>query len=322
MSQLTIHEASKFRGPDGGVAHKQAIIKTFEETSPFWQFIPIMNLNGRDTLAWNVEGSLPTVSSRGYNENFGNTTLGQINQHVETMVILGGDVRVDEVLIDNNPGLNYRSYYEQQFVKSLSYKVMDMFINGDSTNTSEQQFDGLRVRLSNSGSKHLLPANLTAPSANGPLSLNSLDKAIIETRGTNKAIIVSDQYLRRLYEAARKDVGGQIRVTKSDFGYEVLQYAGLPIIPVTYNGLNNRVIDFNEAGPGGGTTSTSIYVVNLDQMEGVTLIQSNGIKVNDLGRMEAESSYLTRFYWQVGMAIMQEYAATRIYGITDAAIVT
>jgi hypothetical protein len=188
-------------------------------------------------------------------------------------------------------------------------------INGNSA-VEPREFDGLRNRIVGN---QLIPALLSAPSANSPLSLGALDKAIDQVDSPN-ALIMSKAMRRRLTAAARNSaVGGDINYAEDEFGRRVTLYNDLPILIADYDDTGARIIDFNEAGPAAGSTSTSIYVVNFgDGM--VTGLQNGVMEVTDIGEIDAKPVLRTRVEWLVGLAVMHGRAAARVWGITDAAV--
>jgi hypothetical protein len=124
-----------------------------------------------------------------------------------------------------------------------------------------------------------------------------------------------------LSQAAKdKDVGGNLYFSKDDFGRRVGFYNDLPILITEDDEQGNRIIDFNEAGPAGGATCQSLYVVSLGDGKIVGL--QNGIMdVRDLGEIDAKPVYRTRVEWLVAMAVMHGKAVSRVWGITNAAVV-
>lgn len=305
---LTLMEASKLNSGD---VKRSAVIEMFAENSPLLAAIPFEDIPG-GSLSYNLEGTLPGVAFRGYNESYSEST-GVINPQVEILRIAGGDLDVDKAIIQTR-GEGVRSSQEAMKVKAMSLYLTKKLINGDSL-TDPREFDGLRVRLSGS---QLITANLGAPSANSPLSLEALDAAIDAVDGATH-IVGSKAIWRKLSAAARAGVGGDVDYMVDEFGRRVAMYNGLPFLTVDYDDEGQRIIDFNEAGPGGGTTSTSMYIVSFgtDKVQG---IQNGVMDVRDLGEINDKPVMRTRVEWLVGMAVMHGRAASRIWGITDAAV--
>lgn len=302
---LTLLEASKL---NSGEVKRAAVIEMFAQNSDLlrafnWEDVP------GGSLAYNVEGALPGVAFRGYNEGYTAST-GVINPSVETLKIAGGQLDVDRAMIKTR-GEAVRSSQEAMKVKALALHIADKIINGDSVG-NPREFDGLRKRIVGS---QLIPANLASPSANSPLSLEALDAAIDEVDGATH-LIMSKDMRRKLFKAARSGIGGEIDVTMDDFGYRVTRYNDLPILIADYDDNGQKIIDFDEAGPAGGSTSTSIYVVRLGDGY-VTGLQNGTMEVEDLGLLDDGVTYRTHVEWLVGMAVMHGRACARVWGITN-----
>lgn len=306
---LTLLEASKM---NSGEVKRSAIIEMFARNSDVLRTIPFTDIPG-GSLAYNVEGQLPGVAFRGYNESY-TASYGVINPQVEVLRIAGGLLEVDKAMIKTR-GPAVRAEQESMKVKALSLHIADRLINGNSL-SNPREFDGLRQRVAGA---QLLPANLGAPSANSPLSLEALDAAIDAVDGAN-ALIMSLAMRRKLIKAARAGVGGDVEVGMDDFGFRVTRYNDLPILVADYNDDGDRIIDFDEAGPAGGSNSTSIYVVHFGDGY-VTGLQNGVMDVADLGEI-SPSFYTTSVEWLVGMAVMHGRAVARVWGIQDSDVTT
>lgn len=303
---LSLYEASKI---NSGEIKRASVIEMFAENSDILRAMTFEDVVG-GALSYTVEGSLPGVAFRGYNETYTPST-GVVNPSVEVLKIAGGNLDVDRAMIKTR-GQAVRSSQEAMKVKAMTLHLTDKIINGDSV-SNPREFDGLRRRIVGS---QLIPANLGAPSANSALSLEALDSAIDEVDGATH-LIMSKDMRRKLIKAARAGVGGDIQVSQDEFGFRVMRYNDLPILIADYDNEGQRIIDFDEAGPGGGAVSTSIYVVHLGDGY-VTGLQNGIMEVEDLGLLDDGVYYRTRVEWLVGMAVMHGRAAARVWGITNA----
>jgi len=305
---LTLMEASKLN--DGNVK-RAAIIEMFARNTDLLRVLPFEDIPG-GSLAYNQEGKLPGVAFRGYNEAYAEST-GIINPQVEVLRIAGGDLDVDKALIKTR-GEGVRSAHEAMKVKALSLHLAAKMVNGDSE-ANPREFDGLRKRI--------VGAQLFGPTAaqnvDGPLSLEVLDAAI-DAVDNPTHLLMSKAMRRKLQTAARAGVGGDITVDVDEFGFRVTRYNDLPILIADYDDTGARIIDFNEAGPSGdSTTETSLYVLSIGDGKIVGL--QNGImEVEDLGELDAKPVFRTRIEWLIGLAAMHGRAAARIWGITNAAV--
>lgn len=305
---LTLHEASKL--VDGDLK-RQAIIEMFAGSTDLMAALPLMDIPG-NSYSYAQEAKLPSVGFRGYNQGY-DASIGVINPQSETLRIAGGELDVDTALVKTH-GIGVRTRQEAMQVKAMGAKITSAFINGDGGDGVS--FDGLRKRVTG---YQLLAANEDAPNANGALSLATLDEAI--DRVDNPTHIIMSKRMRNLLSQAAKDkdVGGDLQWSKDDFGRRIGFYNDLPILITEDDEAGEKIIDFNEAGPAGGTNSQSLYVVSFGDGKIVGL--QNGIMdVRDLGEIDAQPVYRTRVEWLVSMAVMHGKAVSRVWGITNAAV--
>lgn len=305
---LTLLEANKI---DDGDIKRTAVIEMFAENSDLLRVLPIEDILG-SSWTYDLEEALPGVGFRGINEAFTEST-GVINPQTEVLRILGGDIDVDLQLIRQR-GPNVRNTQEAMKIKATALTITGKLINGDSS-TNPREFDGLRVRL---GGTQLTEATQTA-GTNGALSLFQLDEAIDTVDGPTH-LLMSKAMRNRLVTAARANVGGDILWDKDEFGTRVAFYNGLPILIVDVDEKDNKIIAFDEAGPAGGTTSTSIYVVAFGD-DKVMGIQNGGVDVRDMGEVDDKPVLRTRVEWAVGFVVQHGRSAARVFGITNAAVV-
>ncbi len=310
MAALTLLEASQLAmGADE--IKRGAIIELFA-TPDLLKVLPFMDING-GAYTYTQEGQLPGVAFRGYNEAYTNG-VGVVNAQVERLRIVGGDLDVDKALIKTH-GADIRSRQERMKVKALSLFIAGKIINGDSE-ADPREFDGLRKRIVGS---QLIPAG---SGVNGDaLSLTLLDEAIDAV--DQPTHLVMSKRMRNLLSAAARNtaVAGYLTWEKNEFGERIAYYNDLPILVTDYDDTGAQVIDFNEACPGGGTTTgTSIYVLSVGDA-GVVGLQNGVMEVDDLGEVNDKPVLRTRIEWLVALAVMNGKAAARIWGIKKAAVV-
>jgi hypothetical protein len=199
-------------------------------------------------------------------------------------------------------------------IKALAQAWTTKFIKGDTT-IQPREFDGLQARLTG---YNLIPAGST--SGGDPLKLEILDEAI--DRVTNPTHILMSRALRRKFKGARNNpaVAGSITLDKDDFGRPVDVYNGLPLLTTYGDAVSPDPLGFNEAGPGGGSTSTSLYVLSMGT-DAVSGIQNGGMDVRDLGELDTMPLWRTRVEWYSGLGIFNGAAAVRVWGISNAPIV-
>src|SRR6056297_2055210 len=163
---LTLVEAAKLNSGD---VVKSAIIELYARSSDILQVLPFENILG-NALRYNREDKLPGIGFRGVNEAYSEST-GVLNPHVETLSISGGDLDVDNFIIQTQ-GADQRSAQEAMKVKALALAWTKTFIKG-SSQTDPREFDGLQNRVV-SGNQ-LIENNATT---GGGLSLAKLDEVI------------------------------------------------------------------------------------------------------------------------------------------------
>lgn len=306
---LTLLEAAKLNSGD---VVQSSVIEMFARESEVLRVLPFADIIG-NAYRYNREQTLPGIGFRGVNETYTEST-GVINPLMDPVVIAGGDLDVDRFII-RTQGEQVRAAHEQMKVKQLSATISLKFIKGDSE-VNPREFDGLQKRLTGN---QLIAAGNTA---NGDaLSLALLDQAIDATDNPTH-LIMSKACARRLSQAAKNTtIGGYIEWTPDEFGRRVMKYNDLPVLRLYGADSSDSILPFTEASPGGGTaTSTSIYVVSLGEghLKG---IQNGTMDVRDLGELQTAPVYRTRVEWYMGLALEHGRAATRVWGIKDAAFV-
>lgn len=290
---------------------RAGVIEKFARESEVLRVLPFENIEG-NALRYNREEQLPGIAFRGVNEAF-QESVGVINPQTESLVIAGGDLDVDRFIIQTM-GSGVRSSHETLKIKALSQKWTTTFVKGDST-LQPREFDGLQTRLTGD---NLMDAGNT--SGGDALSLEVLDEAI--DRVSNPTHILLSRALRRKFTAALKSttLSGSIQLSKDDFGRPVTEYNGLPLLTTYGDTKNPDPLAFNEAGAGGGTSSTSLYVLSMAN-NGIVGIQNGGLSVRDLGELDTIPVFRTRVEWYAGLAIFDSSAAVRVRGIKNAALV-
>lgn len=296
----------------GGDVEKTAVIAMFARASDLLAVWPFSDIDG-NAWSYNREGTLPGIAFRGVNEAYTEST-GIINPRTETLRIIGGDLDLD-TFIEKTGGSGIRETHENMKIKAMAADVTRVLIKGDAA-TQPREFDGLQVRLT--GSQLIEDGNTNGGDA---LSLAKLDEAIDQTTSPTH-LIMNKAMRRRITAAARNSsIGGHIDFAVDAFGRRITVYADVPILVAYSDDGGTDPIAFDEVGGGGATaTATSIYVVSLgDGM--VKGIQNGGIDVRNLGEQNSGPQLRTRVEWFVGMAIEHGRAATRLRGISDAAVV-
>lgn len=303
---LTLIEAAK---QNSGEALRAGVIQVYAQSADILRVLPFQDIPG-NALKYNQEETLPGIGFRGVNEAYSEST-GVINPVVEPLVIAGGDLDVDKFIV-RTMGVGQRTAQEAMKVKALAHKWSQSFIKGDSE-SDPREFDGIQKRIVGS-------QRIDNNAANGPLSLAKLDEAIDAVDEPNY-LLMSKAMRRRLTSASRDtSVGGHINYVQDEFGRRVTVYNDLPILIADPNGHAFPTLAFDEVGPGGGSTSTSIYILGLGEEKCVG-IQNGATDVTDLGELDTKPVLRTRVEWYNGISIFHPRSIARLWGVTDAAVV-
>ena len=303
---LTLLEAAKSERDPA----RLAVIRELAE-GELMRVIPFQDVEGEGVF-YDVEQELPSVGFRGINETL-DASYGVLNPQSERLKVLGAEVDVDTSIIDMR-GPDVVGDQVRMKVTSMRMTFEDHFINGDES-ANPRAFDGLKRRI-NAGSSQAI-------NMNGALSLSALDELIdaVDAMGGQKVLIMNKKMRRRLNTASRAtSIGGFINYELDSFGRRVTQYGDVPIIVTDVNAQNQPVQPFTET-----SSSTSIYCVALGDLL-TTAIQGRargqfGISVRALGEVPDAPVDRTRIEWYCGMAIYNGRSASRLYGVTDAAVV-
>ena len=287
---LTLLEAQKHATTPAELA-----VVTELAAGPLLSTLPFRNIEGNG-LFWKREESLPNVGFRNYNGSLAES-YGEVSQQSESLKLFGGDIRVDKAIVELE-GAEAKAYQIQARVRAMRLAWEALFINGDS-NQSPAEFDGLAARIQNGSSQFFT-------NGAGALSLNVLDEAIdaVDAQGGSKYIVMSKSGRRALSRLARTNT--QIDIVRSEFGYQQLVYAGLPVLEVDRDNTNTAILD-------GDPTDQDLYVVSFGP-EGLTGIQNGGVSVRELGEDHSQPQLVTRVEWYCGLALINGRAAARVSG--------
>lgn len=305
---LTLIEAAKAAANRGDTL-AAGVISTFAKASGLMALVPFENIPG-NSYSYNREGALPGIAFRGINESYTEST-GVINPLSEALRIAGGDLDCDVALVKMF-GAERRAREVDMKAKALGQELSRALIKGDSE-ANPREFDGLQKRLVGT---QLIDNHA---GTGGALSLNKLDEAIDAV--VNPTHLFMSKAMRRLLTTAQRTPGvaGTIGFTTDAFGRKIATYNDLPIVvPYEDNG-GTEMVAFDEAAAGGGTTSTSIYVVSL-QPGYLSGIQNSAMEVRDLGELQAAPVFRTRVEWLCSIVLEHPRAAARLRGITSGAV--
>lgn len=307
MADITLLEAAKHSQDE----LERSVAKIIVEASPVLEVLPQKTING-PAFRYHRETSLGTMSWRGVGGTY-TPDAGVINPLFEPLVILGGEVKIDnfEVEVMSNL-LNLKAEKYRMKARQAGIVFSEVFFEGD-TAVDPFQFDGLRKRLT--GNQSILMG-----AGGATLTLALIDELLdaVLGDGSDKTLWMSPTMRRKVTTLVRAVTGsGLIHFTQDAFGKQQIAYAGTMIRVVRREDDGTSFFGYDE-DPGDGVSDTaSIYCTRMgsDYLHG---IQSKSLPtVKDFGEVEAGPFHLGRIEWFTGLVLKHPRAAARLRGITD-----
>jgi len=264
--------------------------------------LPFRDIQGNG-LFWKREESLGEVGFRNYNANY-SESYAEISQQSESLRLFGGDIKIDRAILSLE-GNESRAYQVQSKTRAMRLSWESLFINGDS-NQSPSEFDGLAARLPAASYATNSQVIRNASSA-AALDLAALDEAVdaVDAQGGRKYLVMSKSMRRHLTKQARANA--QIEITRNEFGYQQMVYAGLPVVELDRDHTNTPILD-------GTPGDQSIYVASFGN-DLLTGIQNGGVQVRDLGESSASPQIVIRVEWYCGLALINGRAVSRLCNV-------
>lgn len=280
---------------------RRSIVELYAQSTPLMGALPF-ETDPSGFVRFSREADIGSAGFRSLNEAFAEDS-GRLEMVTEHMAMLGGDVDVDKRFVDTG-SVNFRSQQESMKVTAIAHQFDYSFVKGDPDDDPES-FAGMQRRLAGTAQE--------VNNGTAGLKIDELDKSIDYCQNPTH-IYCLKSVRRRLTAAARTDaVGGQIRYTVDQFGRQVTEYNGLPILEADTFGHSLIPLDFTES-----SSTTSLYVLSLTP-GGLMGIQRDVPDIRDLGELQAKPVFRSRIDWDCGIALMNPRAAVRLKGITDAA---
>ncbi len=292
-------------------ALERSVAKIIVEAAPVLEFLPQKTING-PAFRYHREASLGTVTYRGVGGTY-TPDAGVINPLFEPLVILGGEVRIDnfEVEVMSNL-LNLKAEKYRMKARQMGIQFSQTFFEGD-TAVDAFSFDGLRKRLTGS--------QKVAISTDGnPLTLAKLDELLDQVLGDggDKVLWMSPTVRRKLTALVRAQTGSSlITFTQDTFGKQQMAYAGSMIRIIRREDDGTSFFGFDET-QGSSSVTASVYCTRMGQ-DFLHGIQSKSLPtVKDFGEVQSGPFHLGRIEWFTGIVLKHPRAAARLHGITDA----
>jgi len=288
---------------------ERSVAKIIVEASPVLEYLPQKTITG-PAFRYHREASLGTVSWRGVGGTY-TPDAGVINPLFEPLVILGGEVKVDnfEVKAMSNL-LNLKAEKYRMKARQAGITFSETFFEGD-TAVDPYQFDGLRKRLT--GNQKIIMG-----SGGAQLTLALMDELLdaVLGDGGDKVLWMSPIMRRKVTTLVRAVTGsGLINFTQDAFGKQQMAYAGTPIRVVRREDDGSSFFLFDEDPGDGASDTASMYCTRMgvDYLHGIQSMSLPSVK--DFGEVEAGPYHLGRIEWYTGLVLKHPRAAARLYGI-------
>ena len=306
-------------------------IKDLLRNSDLIGIVPFKSLDGLQVTGTRWQ-TIPSVGWRklggGYTESTGN-----VEEIVETMFQLGGDVKIDRV------STKVKNYVQdplqtamQQKAASVAFNFNNAFVNGDNAVPAfVDAFEGVKKRNSN------MPARMTInlygvdvgdgypilkDVAHMNTFLDALHQAVQYVPGATH-ILCNEQTLLGLGKLYRRL--GLLETTTDAYGRVWNSFRNIPLVDVGLLADKSTEVITNSEDPGdAGNDCTSLYVVALNTDNGLHAIQLSGTSPNPYdplngAEMEAGPQFLRRIDWTVGLFNLSQYSILRLKGFRVAA---
>lgn len=313
---LSLIEAAKA----GSDQLKLGVVETLIEENPLIEVLSWLPFEGT-ALRHFEEGTLPNVQFRNVNEGY-TPSHGTDNDHFWGVAILGGEVKVDNFLV--NVVASQESLEAKQWAKLAKANSMRFSyeaVKGTGA-VGTKGFKGFNQLIAEGFGQ----ANIQA-SGGGALSLDKLDESIdlFRNQGKPDFALVNRFHRRKVTQLARTSHTGVslIDVGTDVFGRKVNFYDDIPLRiagqALDSSGNVVELLDFNE-DPGDSTADcSSIYFMKVGEDDVTGLLGKGGtFQVKQFGELESGPQRLGRMEWYPGIAIFNQYSIVRHYGVTKA----
>lgn len=300
--------------------YEQGVVKRFTQTSDWLKLVPFKKING-DVYKYRQEEVAPGVSWRDVNEPFPEST-GVIAPRTETLQIVGGDVFIDDYILDTqasgDDAINEKAQQYDMKARSMAREIERAAFEGDPL-VDPSEMMGLRARL--------VGSQVISAGTNGAqLTTAMLDSLIDAVSGDLGPIhLWMSKAMRRKITNLVNAAGGSVVLNYSDnergkVNAMIPEYQGIPIHAVEDSWDFSTILAFDET-TGSSAITASIYATALSDTMGVHMIFNgpNGktASVKDVGEtlLSAAPGMVGRIQGYYGEVVKHPKAAARLRGI-------
>lgn len=280
------------------------------------------------------EGNLPTVNWAQINEE-GTSASGTPTPYQESAYIIRNVIDVDKFLVlDENQIVDPRAAQLDAYLKAVAYDFNFKFFDNNHVTGDVDALVGIRARIDNGTqfgvrSENKIDAGGTATDMTAGSTTAATFSAFLEKvdqllwsvdspDGSGVVLYGSDQFLRRWDAKARQFSGqGGFATAVDQMGRGVSMYKNAIIRdPGLKSDQSTRVITVTEGATGlnASSTFTSLYAVNYSAMH-FGGWHFGPLNAQDLGLLEAGSTYRTLIDWAGGVLNMSTRSLGRLYDI-------
>lgn len=284
---------------------KAALIQNFIENSSLMARMPFITLGQGAGMQWNEELTLPGTDYRAVNGTI-STEDGETEERQAGLKILSSELGVDDFIRDQF-GDEVANKKEGQQMKAIRLRTENDIFNG-STASNNLQYDGLATQIGSTagqGDRGYVVDNGTTA-----LSQKKLDEALDNIEESPNQVILMNRTMRSNMSQYGQ---GIFDFERDEFGKKIAYYDEKPVITVDKNHALAQILGFTEA-----SSTTSIYVLNLD-LDAVAMMQGKrGLKMTPQGRTVGSAKDTWLVEWYLSLIIQGKFNAARIKGITNA----
>lgn len=314
MSQMTLLEAAK----SSQDVVDRAITKIIVESSPILEDLPFKTING-PTFRYTMERSLGTIAFRGVNGSY-TADNGVINPQFESLVIAGGEVKIDNFIVDVESNIrDAKSTYYALKGRAMGLFFSENFFESD-TAVNPYGFDGIRKRIPTTSAQYI-----NAGTGGDTVTFDDIDALLDAVVGPNsEKVLYMNKTMRRKLTALARAQTGTARVEYSESGFrdafnrQISGYAGTPIKVVEREDDQSTILGFDEDDGSGNLDTTSIYCVRygMQYVHGISNKMMPSVK--DFGEQEAGPFHMGRIESYMGIVVRHPRSLARLGHINNA----
>ena len=305
-------------------SYERGVIERFKLTSDFIRLLPQKTIKGT-TYKYRVEEVAPGVSWRDVNIGYPEST-GVIAPRIESTMIVGGDVFLDNALLRNQrsggDAIDLKAEQYDMKARSLARELERAYFEGDDL-VNPSEMPGLRRRLTGT---QVIQAGAGVGATMTLGMLDSLVDAVDRSIGTPH-FFMNKTNARKATNLVNS-LGGSVVInwdSVNDSGPMIERYYGIPIHVVEDGWDASTLLGFDE-DPGNNTaTASSIYIVIFDEQMGVCGLISGGdgdplVSVREVGETTASGAgnppgIVGRIETYPGLMVKSPRAAARLRNV-------